>query len=107
LEGGHPLPASLPVLRDRVVYHERLVAHLNFHSQPQVNPDKQPADDSDSDSDHESEVFAAHKVDGSSIGFEEMTLDILMVRQVACLILKDSAELEFDVGRTIACTFYW
>ena len=32
------------------------------------------------DSDDSELEYAAHKVDGSSIGFEEMTLDILMVR---------------------------
>lgn len=88
---------SLPTLRDRVVYHERLAAHVVFHSQPQVPIDElaKPSDESDSEFDHDSDVFSAHKVDGSSIGFEEMTLDILMVRTTVCLMLEFGSDLEF------------
>jgi len=84
LAGRHPIPACLPTLRDRVVYHERLTAHVNFHSQQQASADElsKPSDESDSEFDHDSDVFTAHKVDGSSIGFEEMTLDILMDEQL-------------------------
>ena len=45
----------------------------------------QQSDETHSDFDHES-AFAAHKVDGSSIGFEEMTLDVLMVRYGALAV---------------------
>lgn len=63
------------------MYHERLVAHVNLHSRPPVTTDEsQVSDELDPDSESNQDIFAAHKVDGSSIGFEEMTLDILMVR---------------------------
>ncbi|KAF5376953.1 hypothetical protein D9615_007250 [Tricholomella constricta] len=73
LAGAHPLPPSLPRLRDRVVYHERL-APPTLRG-PKKLPD---AKSSDTDSDTESELeYMADKVDGSSLGFEEISLDIL------------------------------
>jgi len=84
LAGGHPLPGALPRLRDRGVYHQRHAAHIDFHNRPVA--DKKSSDSSseseDIDSDDGDLEYAAHKVDGSSIGFEEMTLDILMDEQL-------------------------
>lgn len=75
MAGAHPVPMSLSKLRDRLVYHEQLTARLNAHVPP-----REPLDGSDSDSSNsEAEYFAGGKVDGSSIGFEDISLDILMV----------------------------
>lgn len=108
LAGGHPLPASLPMLRDRLVYHERLTTHVDFHAQSEVPADEtmKTSDESDSDFDHDSDVFAAHKVDGSSIGFEEMTLDILMDEQLpahstALVALSNIISLVDEMGMLV------
>ncbi|KAG6817295.1 hypothetical protein H0H87_010637 [Tephrocybe sp. NHM501043] len=65
LAGAHPLPPGLPRLRDRVVYHERMNPVSRY---PQPTEAKSPETDVDS---------VADKVDGSSIGFVEVSLDIL------------------------------
>ncbi|KJA27441.1 hypothetical protein HYPSUDRAFT_131287 [Hypholoma sublateritium FD-334 SS-4] len=70
LTGGHALPAQLPRLRDRLVYHE-------YHSN---------ANDIWRDGNHEHTRHAAgpSHVDGSSIGLEldQLTLDILFDEQL-------------------------
>ncbi|KAF8060806.1 hypothetical protein FPV67DRAFT_1673642 [Lyophyllum atratum] len=78
LAGGHPLPPALPKLRDRVVYHERL-----HPPRPSQNNKASEADSIDTDSDTNAELeFVADKVDGCSLGFDEMTLDVLMDAQL-------------------------
>ncbi|KAJ6613973.1 hypothetical protein B0H10DRAFT_2436246 [Mycena sp. CBHHK59/15] len=81
LEAGHPLPASLPCLRDRLVYHESHARSMS--GSPSVPTDKPvlPAD-IDAESESGSAEFVAGKVDGSSIGFEELSLSVLMDEQL-------------------------
>jgi hypothetical protein len=87
LETGRPVPASLLPLRERLMYHETFlrllrrvrsnevsVSHSEKH-EPDYSP---PVEDSDDDS-HAAELIAG-KVDGASIGFEELSLSVLMVR---------------------------
>ncbi|KAF8168489.1 hypothetical protein B0H34DRAFT_816566 [Crassisporium funariophilum] len=92
LMNGHPLPAYLPKLRDRLIYHE-------YHSGRRLNPSlgriglTKPRYESDSDevnedgassagsSEHQLDCSAG-RVDGSSIGLEELTLDVLMDEQL-------------------------
>ncbi|KAG5640425.1 hypothetical protein DXG03_008703, partial [Asterophora parasitica] len=69
LAGAHPLPPSLPRLRDRVVYHDGLAPAT-----------RRRGDESSSDVEFDSNAeldFVADKVDGTSIGFEEISLGIL------------------------------
>lgn len=79
LSGGHALPGSLPSLRDRLVYHERVsgrgtIVSTGFRHIDESVPMDLDAGDSDSEREGEEQV------DGSSIGFEQLTLDVLMVR---------------------------
>ena len=70
MSGRHPLPPSLPNLRDRLVYHERLAAHTL----------QRAVDGSDPNSSDDDEVeFEADSM-GDRVGFKELTLDILKVR---------------------------
>ncbi|KAF8798312.1 hypothetical protein BYT27DRAFT_7177807 [Phlegmacium glaucopus] len=85
---GRPLPACLPKLRDRLLYHECHKGHLRPAAQ------RQTVYESDSDeglekkqstesSATEKELdFSGGKVDGSSIGLEELTLDVLLDEQL-------------------------
>lgn len=85
---GRPLPACLPTLRDRLIYHEHYKGRHH-------NPDKQNDHESESDKVSQGDAteeeldYSAGKVDGSSIG-KELTLDVLMVRTFFELILKTS-----------------
>ncbi|KAJ7159965.1 hypothetical protein C8R43DRAFT_993969 [Mycena crocata] len=94
LEAGHPVPASLPNLRERLVYHEALVRSLdrnasrsqpapstNIALPPKNTLDADDTEDSDSESSTTSE-FVAGKVEGASIGFEELSLSVLMDEQL-------------------------
>ncbi|KIY48354.1 hypothetical protein FISHEDRAFT_43559 [Fistulina hepatica ATCC 64428] len=75
LRSGRPLPGNLPKLRDRVVYHER---HLQAHGGHVVPPPSDAGSVTESD-----ELdFSAGKVDGSSIGFEQLSLQVLMEDQL-------------------------
>ncbi|KAJ7247491.1 hypothetical protein C8J57DRAFT_1359112 [Mycena rebaudengoi] len=89
LETGRPIPASLLPLRERLMYHETFlrllrrvrsnevsVSHSAKH-EPDYSP---PVEDSDDDS-HAAELIAG-KVDGASIGFEELSLSVLMDEQL-------------------------
>ena len=83
---GRPLPACLPRLRDRLLYHEY---HAGRRGLPVVDhsneSDSDEVQDGGSSAAEEEELdYSAGKVDGSSIGFEELTLDLLMVR---CFVL--------------------
>jgi hypothetical protein len=75
LSTGGPLPACLPKLRDRLLYHEYYKGRLH-------KPDKQNGHESESgkvlqdDATEEELDYSAGKVDGSSIG-KELTLDVL------------------------------
>ncbi|RDB27383.1 Uncharacterized protein C57A7.05 [Hypsizygus marmoreus] len=75
LAGAHPLPPSLPSLRDRIVYHERLAAHIYPGS-------KKESDTDSSDTDIRDLEFVGNTIDGSTLGFEELSLDILMDEQL-------------------------
>ena len=102
LMGGHALPAQLPRLRDRLVYHEyhssgRFLNTILYNSTtsraptldsadkarlpnrdtPEVNGDRH--DDTNEDIGHAS---GPSHVDGSSIGLkpDQLTLDVLFVR---------------------------
>ncbi|KAG5654141.1 hypothetical protein H0H81_006852 [Sphagnurus paluster] len=78
LAGAHALPPSLPKLRDRIVYHERL-APRGYPGAKKVYD--APSSDTDSDTNAELDLVA-DKVDGSSIGFQEISLDILKDAQL-------------------------
>ncbi|KAJ7612695.1 hypothetical protein FB45DRAFT_939576 [Roridomyces roridus] len=80
LSAGRPIPASLPCLRDRLVYHDAFIRALEPNNGPPASFDIPIRQDSDSelaDSEHVSE-FVAGKVEGASIGFQELSLDVLM-----------------------------
>ncbi|KAK7008046.1 hypothetical protein R3P38DRAFT_3211693 [Favolaschia claudopus] len=86
LEDGHPLPASLPCLRERLVYHESLIRSMNRNARRvdmplPVERDEDSSDSEDSDSETHAE-FVAGKVNGASIGFEELSLSVLMDEQL-------------------------
>ncbi|KAJ7159565.1 hypothetical protein C8R46DRAFT_956786 [Mycena filopes] len=91
LADGHPLPASLPCLRERLMYHEALVRTMDWQKprDPAVevvgNPEETDAgnpEDANTDSDTETSEFVAGKVEGASIGFEELSLGVLMDEQL-------------------------
>ncbi|KAJ7259813.1 hypothetical protein C8J57DRAFT_1339211 [Mycena rebaudengoi] len=82
LEGGYPLSASLPCLRDRLVYHDmgsRSQGHPMLRNPPTTAVF---TEDIDSDDDSHTSEFVAGKVAGSSIGFEELSLSVLMDEQL-------------------------
>lgn len=54
------------------------------------NPAPLPAEPEDSSDDSDSDTYAefvAGKVEGANIGFEELSLSVLMVNQFACLVV--------------------
>ncbi|KAF8152843.1 hypothetical protein K438DRAFT_1863917 [Mycena galopus ATCC 62051] len=77
LEGGHPLPASLPCLRERLIYHDSLIRSLNRNAGPAALCLPTDSDSDDSGSDTHAE-FVAGKFEGASIGFEALSLSVLM-----------------------------
>ncbi|GLB36769.1 putative ER transporter, 6TM, N-terminal [Lyophyllum shimeji] len=77
LSGGHPLPPSLPRLRDRVVYHERIHPPRPPGDKKSVETESVDTEDTKAEAD-----FVADKVDGSSLGFDELTLDVLTDAQL-------------------------
>ncbi|KAJ7083884.1 hypothetical protein C8R44DRAFT_862351 [Mycena epipterygia] len=82
LEAGHPVPASLPCLRDRLIYHEALVRAVDRDATAQRAAREIPLDPEDEEtaaSDSGTAEIAPGKVDGASIGFEELSLDVLML----------------------------
>jgi hypothetical protein len=93
LMDGHPLPAYLPKLRDRLVYHEyhargRSVNPVLFNSldlRPGIyRPGDKGSQTESSLEEREEEIHLAAgptNVDGSTIGIErdQLTLDILLV----------------------------
>ncbi|KAF7340394.1 hypothetical protein MVEN_01958900 [Mycena venus] len=84
LEMGHPLPASLPCLRERLVYHESLIRSISRNARQVATvpvPVEHDSDSEDSDTDTHAE-FVAGKVEGASIGFEELSLSVLMDEQL-------------------------
>ncbi len=80
LSAGYPVPASLPRLRDRLIYHDR---HMFAHGQSSfLSPQKYSEKKGLLDDGYSSTTGldpSANKVDGVTIGFEELTLDVLMV----------------------------
>ncbi|KAJ7328509.1 hypothetical protein DFH08DRAFT_884074 [Mycena albidolilacea] len=82
LEAGQPLPASLPCLRERLVYHESLIRSMGRNARqapvPVTLPAEQESVSEDSESDTHHAEFVAGKVEGASIGFEELSLSVLM-----------------------------
>lgn len=84
LSGSHPLPPSLPNLRDRIVYHERHSASTrsilkSLPTKPQRDSEEYYQSSESSDGEEDIELVAG-KVDGSAIGFEELSLHVMMVR---------------------------
>ncbi|KAJ8703361.1 hypothetical protein PTI98_001988 [Pleurotus ostreatus] len=80
LSAGHPVPASLPRLRDRLIYHDR---HMFAHEQSV--PLSLKDDNEKAEPGHASTKAldpSPNKVDGVTIGFEELTLDVLMDDQL-------------------------
>ncbi|KAF4566563.1 hypothetical protein EYR36_011994 [Pleurotus pulmonarius] len=78
LSAGHPVPASLPRLRDRLIYHDR---HMFAHEQPAPLSLKEDNAVLRQESVKELDP-SPNKVDGVTIGFEELTLDVLMDDQL-------------------------
>ncbi|KAG6849761.1 hypothetical protein H0H93_005443 [Arthromyces matolae] len=70
LNGGHPLPPGLPRLRDRIVYHERM------------NPVSRSRRTSDASILQPDLSSVADKIDGSNIGFSQISLDILKDKEL-------------------------
>ncbi|KAF7367705.1 hypothetical protein MSAN_00834300 [Mycena sanguinolenta] len=85
LEGGAPAPPHLsPCLRERLVYHETLIRSMKRNANARQVAVTHPVEDSDSDvtdSDTHTE-FVAGKVEGASIGFEALSLSVLMDEQL-------------------------
>ncbi|KAJ7207441.1 hypothetical protein GGX14DRAFT_698162 [Mycena pura] len=88
LEAGRPIPASLPLLRERLLYHEALIRALagtapNMHGLlvPEKRAHLDQSDDELETDSHAAELVAG-KVDGASIGFEELSLSVLMDEQL-------------------------
>jgi len=83
---GRPLPACFPKLRDRVIYHGRHQGQqhpsVDHPKKPQSDPDEEKEEDGESSLTVEELDSSPEKVDGSSIGFEELTLDVLMDAQL-------------------------
>ncbi|KAL4265718.1 ER transporter 6TM N-terminal domain-containing protein [Pleurotus pulmonarius] len=83
LSAGYPVPASLPRLRDRLIYHDR---HMFAHGQSSfLSPQKYSEKKGLPDNGYSSTTGldpSANKVDGVTIGFEELTLDVLMDDQL-------------------------
>ncbi|KAG5220609.1 membrane protein [Salix suchowensis] len=78
LSAGHPVPASLLRLRDRLIYHDR---HMFAHEQPAHLSLKEDNEKAELGHASTKELDPSpNKVDGVTIGFEELTLDVLMVR---------------------------
>ncbi|KAF7311860.1 hypothetical protein MIND_00196700 [Mycena indigotica] len=91
LIAGRPIPASLPLLRDRLLYHETLIRALNNAalgepalSMPQQSaaPSLDDASDGEEDVDSHATELKGGKVDGASIGFKELSLSVLMDEQL-------------------------
>ncbi|KAJ7474206.1 hypothetical protein FB451DRAFT_1248307 [Mycena latifolia] len=83
LEAGHPVPAALPCLRDRLIYHDARLHKSSMPSEPGCNvapPHAAETDDSESESG--ASEFVAGKVDGASIGVQELSLSLLMDEQL-------------------------
>ncbi|KAJ7814540.1 hypothetical protein B0H13DRAFT_2464470 [Mycena leptocephala] len=74
---------TLPCLRERLVYHESLIRSIEGNargSTARLDPALLPAEPEDSSDDSDSDThakFIAGKVEGTSIGFEELSLSVL------------------------------
>jgi hypothetical protein len=83
LEAEQSLPASLPCLRERLVYHESFIRSMGRNARqapvPVTLPAEQESVSEDSESDTHHAEFVAGKVEGASIGFEELSLSVLMI----------------------------
>ncbi|KAJ6509663.1 hypothetical protein DFH09DRAFT_1100718 [Mycena vulgaris] len=82
LEAGHPVPASLPCLRERLVYHDAHLGSMRRNAREPAPPNVTDNDNDDSDSETAASELVAGKVDGASIGFEELSLSVLMDEQL-------------------------
>ncbi|KAF8638679.1 hypothetical protein AX17_002024 [Amanita inopinata Kibby_2008] len=84
LSHPRPLLASMPRLRDRLIYHHLHVAQTRPARQATGDPLVQVPSESDSDGATSSVgmEIGAGRIDGSSIGFDELTLDVLMDEQL-------------------------
>jgi hypothetical protein len=102
LEAGQPLPASLPCLRERLVYHESLIRSMGRNARqapvPVTLPAEQESVSEDSESDTHHAEFVAGKVEGASIGFEELSLSVLMVSHSSCRAYGPLANQRAETG---------
>ena len=121
LMDGHQLPAYLPKLRDRLVYHEYhargrpmnqvLLNSLDLRQGIYRPGDKGSQTDSSSE-DREEEIQRAAgptNVDGSAIGLDlnQLTLDTLLVRISRLKHLDTYTNPVITLGRTTTSLFYW
>ncbi|KAF9011593.1 hypothetical protein BDZ89DRAFT_1077624 [Hymenopellis radicata] len=74
-----PLPPTFPSLRGRLLYHERVVKQQRHEQCEEPQPDDASSVDGESPE-------APGKVDGSSIGFKELSFSVLMVRRFLSVI---------------------
>lgn len=79
LANGTPLPPTVPSLRERLLYHEAHLKRRDQHTQNGSEDAKGSHDVNDGASETTDDSAAPGKVDGSTIGFKELSLDILLV----------------------------
>ncbi|KAL1742634.1 hypothetical protein HDZ31DRAFT_42783 [Schizophyllum fasciatum] len=80
---AQPIPGVLPRIRDRIVYHERHKEAYGAQTRgaaPRATASRPVADAGEENV--EELDFSGGKVDGLSIGFEQLTLDVLMDDQL-------------------------
>ncbi|KAL0954522.1 hypothetical protein HGRIS_003489 [Hohenbuehelia grisea] len=91
LNGAHALPAGLPRLHERLIYHDRhsLTAAHSRGASTNSNAAEISLDELDP---------SPEKIDGASIGFDELSLDLLMDEQ-----LPAHATAVIAISRIIGC----
>lgn len=86
LATAQPIPGVLPRIRDRMVYHERHREAYGARRAPRAHLRTQASERTRAANDGgiqtEELDFSGGKIDGSSIGFEQLTLDVLMDSQL-------------------------
>ncbi|KAI5832414.1 hypothetical protein K523DRAFT_344860 [Schizophyllum commune Tattone D] len=82
LTTAQPIPGVLPRIRDRMVYHERHKEAYGAHARG-IHPRVQESRPQTGTEENVEELdFSGGKVDGSTIGFEQLTLDVLLDDQL-------------------------
>lgn len=81
---GHELPAQLPLLRDRLVYHSSKMA-IDFNLSLKSEGNAFASEGSGHDDNDSGILSAADRFDGPSVGIslEDLTLDVLIVSLTA------------------------